>query len=320
MLEALLNEQRQKLQSRRDADSFADAETIARDFLRPIVEEHGWNVRLGEVQYSLSIHGEKVDIALMGQDGVPRVLIFAAHQGYCEHDDQHADTGTSASVITQLIYPENLLVMADGESWDFFLPMKNRTLAECRFAHFDMLSGDIGDLAKGIGRFLRRDAVLLGDALDDAEARIRRVDDRDKVIELLRSVWHQLLSGPDSSLLVLLVTIAKQRSELQNLDASLVDQYAKELLLRESRALEQRNVAATWDQHSVGSDPVQVLPAGQEEARAPNPYRLGPDQLQTDDDRLRRPTSDDAKSTSSYAESPISVRLMGKEFPVSSSA
>ena len=161
--------------------------------INPILRSLGWDeTDVGQWLPEYPIEGVgRVDDALLGHDGRPRVFIEAKKPG-----------GLSPKAQGQLFsYAANkgvpLVVLTDGDVWDLYLSMASGAVSERQFAHLEITNRAAhGDAAMDLMTFLAREEVLSpGDRANiAAQERLRSNTERGRSKEALPAAWSAVLA------------------------------------------------------------------------------------------------------------------------------
>ena len=156
----------------------------------PVLEALGWRLRdPGEVEPEYSVRGGSVDYCLKG-NRAQLVLIEAKRAGtdLTGHQEQLLryafDEGTPLATLT------------DGLVWWLYLTRATGNWEQRRFFSLDFRQQETARAAADLRRFLGRDAVVGGDALEAAQ---REFDsqERDRLVRAaLSRVWRRLITQP----------------------------------------------------------------------------------------------------------------------------
>ena len=142
--------------------------------------------------------GGWVDYALLDH-GTPLVFVEAKREGAVDSRGEE-----------QLFrYANNqgvpLLVLSDGDNWDFFLSMAAGEPPQRRFHHLRLR--DQGSVQAHVGflkQHLAKIRVVSGDSKIDAERRLAHKRVQNRAREAIPRAWQSLLSGSDEMLCLLL--------------------------------------------------------------------------------------------------------------------
>ncbi len=185
------------------ARSEQDTREIA---VNPIVGALGWDVmKPEEVAREFSVRGGKVDYCLRGQMR-NLVLIEVKRAG--------TDLGEHQEQLLRYAFDEGvpLAVLTDGLVWWFYLPMAGGSWEQRRFSRTNLRAQRPADAASALHRFLNRDAIVSGGALEEAKREFES-QERDRLVRgALQEAWRQVLSDTQGLLPDLLAEAVKEIS------------------------------------------------------------------------------------------------------------
>ena len=117
-----------------------------------------------------------------------------------------------------------LLVLTDGDRWDFYLSMAPGVPSERRFYRLELqLEHKIPEYIEFLEEHLQKDRVISGEARRNAEERHASNLERERAHEAIPGAWHALLREPDEILRDLLAEKVESESgtkpELDDVEA-----------------------------------------------------------------------------------------------------
>lgn len=173
--------------------------------VRPILRSLGWDdADSSHLRAEFPTDNGRVDDALLDGSGHPVVFVEAKRQGYLK-DPASRDTAERQLFGYARRQPAQVLLLTDGETWDFYVRRALGSPAERRFISVDLTAPDnLEQAAAAFRTFLDREAVLEGSALQAAQARLSHEAARDVRRRELQVAWRALLSPADERLQSLL--------------------------------------------------------------------------------------------------------------------
>ncbi|WP_419839419.1 type I restriction endonuclease [Candidatus Poriferisodalis sp.] len=173
--------------------------------IRPVLRSLGWDdADSSHLRAEFRTDYGRVDEALLDEFGNPVVFIEAKKQGHLK------DAARYDKALRQLFrYARDasaqILLLTDGETWDFYLRRASGPPAERRFLRL-ALTGPVGveQAASDLRTFLSRDAVLEGDAMRAARARLEHETARSERRRDVLVAWRALLEAGHKTLRSLL--------------------------------------------------------------------------------------------------------------------
>ena len=169
--------------------------------VRPILRSLGWDdADSSHLRAEFKTDYGRVDEALLDEFGNPLVFVEAKKQGHLQDATRHY------KAVRQIFrYARHrevpFLLLTDGETWDFYLRRAAGPPAERHFLRLT-LTEPVGfeQAASDLRTYLSRDAMLQGDSLRAARARLRRETARGKRRRDIAAAWRALLEAGDKSL------------------------------------------------------------------------------------------------------------------------
>ena len=174
-----------------------------------ILERLGWETfDRNEVKSEYPVSGGLVDYALL-VDGAPKVFIEAKRpsEGLGFHQDQLVTYSAKRGVP--------LAVLTNGLDWWFYLPLKEGEFEARRFCKLNISNLDSSETCDLLIKFLARENVFSGVAVENAEARLTQLQEARRVDKALPLAWEELIAGPDDLLVDLINDKVKRLSGVE---------------------------------------------------------------------------------------------------------
>lgn len=90
-----------------------------------------------------------------------------------------------------------LAVLTDGREWNFYLPAQQGSYSERRAYQLVLDERDVGESIKRLRRYLQRDRLASGEALDAAIHDYKDARSRREATDTMPKAWNELLADPD---------------------------------------------------------------------------------------------------------------------------
>lgn len=213
--------------------------------VNPVIGALGWDTfNPDEVAREYSVLGGRVDYCLRGQmRNLVLVEVKRAGTDLGEHQEQ----------LLRYAFDEGvpLAALTDGLVWWLYLPMAGGSWEQRRFFQIDFREQASADAAPAIHRFLNRDGVIDGTALEEAQREFESQERDRRVRVALREAWRRVLDDPQGLLRDLLSETA------QEISGHVPDREALTEFLRE----------VSGSEHTEGGSPV---PSPRIEERRPH--------------------------------------------------
>ena len=174
--------------------------------VNPVIGALGWDTfNPGEVAREHAVRGGKVDYCLRGSMGA-LVLIEVKRTGtdLSEHQEQ----------LLRYAFDEGvpLATLTDGLVWWLYLPTAAGNWEQRRFSRISFHEQDATDAASAMHRFLSREGLVGGAALDEAKREFES-QERERLVRMaLEKAWRQVLSDPQGLLCDLLAETVEEIS------------------------------------------------------------------------------------------------------------
>ncbi len=182
------------------ADRLENEAQVQQAVILPVLRALDWDDSDPEsFRPEYSVGGGRVDYALLGRGG-PLVFIEAKRIGAVDAGGEEQLFGYAANRGVPL------LVLTDGDRWDFYLAMAEGIPEERRFHRLELLRLEqkTGEYVDFLEKHLRKDRVVSGDARRSAEELRESNRERERAREAISDAWRTLLWEPDELLCDLL--------------------------------------------------------------------------------------------------------------------
>ncbi len=168
--------------------------------VRPILRSLGWDdADSSHLRAEYPTDNGRVDDALLDGSGHPAVFVESKRQGHLQ-DPARRDSAERQLFGYVRHQPPQVLLLTDGETWDFYLRRALGSPAERRFLSLFLAeSFNLERAASELRTFLGRDAVVQGDALRAAQARRAHEKQRDARRREIGAAWRALLQSADAA-------------------------------------------------------------------------------------------------------------------------
>ncbi len=159
-----------------------------------------WNTHVVAPQYA--IQGRRADFALCHPIDQPIALIEVKQPGM-------SGTASEQQLFEYAFHAGvPLVVLTDGQQWDFFLPAEQGDYGERRVYKLDLLEHQIDECLNRLVRYLKYEAVVSGAAIKAAREDHHKVTQTRLVQATLPKAWRKLVEekGDLRDLLIELIT------------------------------------------------------------------------------------------------------------------
>ena len=189
------------------AIDFSQSEQATREIaVNSVIAALGWDtLNPDEVGREYSVRGGRVDYCLRASErNLVLIEVKRAGSDLDEHQEQ----------LLRYAFDEfvPLAALTDGLVWWLYLPRAEAAWEQRRFFRIDLKEHDAAHVASAINRFLNRDDLVSGAALEEAKREFESQERDRRVRAALREAWRRVLSDPQNLLRELLAESVKEIS------------------------------------------------------------------------------------------------------------
>ena len=141
------------------------------------------------------VEGMRVDFALCHPPSKPRVFIEAKQVGNIKGAEEQL-FGYDSRVRVPIA------VLTDGREWQFFHPTGEGTWAERKVCELDLITGDSGENAEKLKKYLNYESILTDEAVEAIKKDYEKVVQQRQVATRLPEAWSKLVEEADEFLLL----------------------------------------------------------------------------------------------------------------------
>jgi predicted type IV restriction endonuclease len=188
---------------------FANEQAISQGIVLRLLQELGWDTWDTALVWPEYQTGEgRADFALCHPPSRPAVFIEVKQPGKAEDAVRQAleyafHTGVPFVVLT------------DGKTWSFYLPAEQGSYDERRVYKLDLFERAIDESAAALRRYLSREQVTSGSALETAREEYRSRNRRSQARNAIPEAWQELASKGDETLVELVASAAESKAGIR---------------------------------------------------------------------------------------------------------
>ena len=177
---------------------YANEAAVSQGIILRLLSRLGWEIfDSSHVWPEYALGGGRVDYALCCPPSRPIILI------------ESKDVGRAVGAERQLFeYAFHqgipMAVLTDGQEWSFFLPGEQGAYHERCVYKLDLIARPVGESARIFERYLNREEVASGRALENAKSDYRTVSRTRQINDALPVAWQQILRDQDELLVDLI--------------------------------------------------------------------------------------------------------------------
>lgn len=250
----------QKIKARLQLGAFANEAAVSHGILIPVLQALGWDpAEPDQIMPEYSSGRGRVDFALC--TGPQRAAVFIEVKGVGRSLD--GDRQLFEYAFHQGV---PLCVLTDGREWSFYLPSGQGSYEDRRVYRLQMDERTPGESQEILTRYLARERVRSGAALEAAAADYRDAAAKREASRSLPKAWSDLVAGPEDLLVELLSDQADAISGYRP-SASEVVAFLRSLTVSSSNPVPARQPPAT-PAATATSLPSKTDPVAQTSGRA----------------------------------------------------
>lgn len=196
----------ERIRERLENVAYVNEASISHGIVTPLLNGLGWDsADPAQLVPEYTIRGRLVDFALLGLGRRPAVFIEVKGVGLAVHADKQ---------LFEYAFHEGvpLCVLTDGREWNFYLPGAQGSYDDRRVYRLQLDERVPEECVTVLQRYLGRDRVFGGPALDAAQCDYRAAASRREAAASLPAAWLSLLREPDGTLISLLADGAEAAS------------------------------------------------------------------------------------------------------------
>ncbi len=180
------------------AGSFTTQASVSQGIILRILQVLDWpTFEINIVSPEYPINGRRVDFALCHPPGKPLIFIEVKPPG-------QAATGERQLFEYAFHKGVPMVILTDGQEWQFYLPAEPGDYGERRVYRLDIVERDIEESVKRLERYLRYNAVCTGEALEAARSDYKDVARTRLIKQTLPIAFRKLIETEEELLLELI--------------------------------------------------------------------------------------------------------------------
>lgn len=184
---------------------FPNEQAISQGIVLRVLQELGWNTWDTNVVWPEYQTGEgRADFALCHPPSKPGVFIEVKQPGKAEDAVRQAlEYAFHAGVP--------LVVLTDGRTWSFYLPAEQGSYEDRRVYKLDLFERPPADAAATLDRYLARQRVESGEALETARKEYRSRNRKSQARAAIPDAWRELVEKGDELIVDLLASAVESK-------------------------------------------------------------------------------------------------------------
>jgi predicted type IV restriction endonuclease len=177
---------------------FSNEQAISQGIVLRLLQELGWDTWDTATIWPEYQTGEgRADFALCHPPGKPAIFIEVKQPGKAEDAVRQALEYAFHTGVP-------FIILTDGKTWSFYLPAEQGSYEDRRVYKLDLLERSPTGAAETLSRYLARERVVAGEALETARQEYRSRYRRSQARAAIPEVWHKLVQKGNEELVELL--------------------------------------------------------------------------------------------------------------------
>lgn len=185
---------------------FPNEQAISQGIVLRVLQELGWDTWDTSRVWPEYQTGEgRADYALCHPPGKPAVFTEVKQAGKAEEAVRQALEYASHTGVP-------FVVLTDGQTWSFYLPAEQGRYEDRRVHKLDLYERSADEAAQILRRYLQRDRVESGEALEEARKEYRSRNRREQAKSAIPEAWRDLVEKGDEQLVEILSSAVESKT------------------------------------------------------------------------------------------------------------
>jgi hypothetical protein len=192
-----------QLKDRFSSAQYRNEQAIRETVVLPILQALGWKIwDPTSVVREHALGTRRVDYALTSTPPQMQIFIEVKAPGESVGADRQ---------LFEYAFHEGIpfAILTDGREWNFFLPAEQGNYDDRRVQKLDIMERSPSDAAAIFNRYLLRDRVHSGEAIQSARSDYQNISKRKHAAQEVPKAWTELVSEPDE----LLIDLVAEKTE-----------------------------------------------------------------------------------------------------------
>lgn len=185
---------------------FPNEQAISQGIVLRLLQDLGWDTWDTSVVWPEFQTGEgRADFALCHPPSKPAVFIEVKQPG-------GAQNGVRQALEYAFHTGVPVIVLTDGKTWSFYLPAEQGSYEDRRVYKLDLFERPSVEAAETLRRYLARQRVESGDALETARTEYRSRTRRSQARGAIPEAWRELVEKGDEMLVEILASAVESKA------------------------------------------------------------------------------------------------------------
>lgn len=184
---------------------FPNEQSISQGIVLRILSDLGWDVYDTNVVWPEFSTGEgRVDFALCSPPANPKCFVEVKQPG-------KAEDGVKQALEYAFHTGAQFVALTDGQTWSFYLPAEQGSYEDRRVFKLDLFERTDQESAEVLQRYLERDRLDSGEALETARNEYRNKHRRSAARQEIPKAWNEIIDRGDEQLVELLTNAVESK-------------------------------------------------------------------------------------------------------------
>lgn len=185
---------------------FPNEQAISQGIVLRLLQDLGWDTWDTSIVWPEFQAGEgRVDFALCYPPSKPSVFIEVKQPG-------GAENGVRQALEYAFHTGVPVIVLTDGKTWSFYLPAEQGSYEDRRVYKLDLFERPAAEAAETLRRYLARERVESGEALEIARTEYRSRNRRSQARHAIPEAWRELVEKGDEMLVEILASAVESKA------------------------------------------------------------------------------------------------------------
>jgi predicted type IV restriction endonuclease len=185
---------------------FPNEQAISQGIVLRLLQDLGWDTWDTSIVWPEFQTGEgRADFALCHPPSKPAVFIEVKQPG-------GAENGVRQALEYAFHTGVPVIVLTDGKTWSFYLPAEQGSYEDRRVYKLDLFERPSAEAAETLRRYLARQRVESGDALETARMEYRSRNRQSQARGAIPEAWRELVEKGDEMLVEILASAVESKA------------------------------------------------------------------------------------------------------------
>ena len=200
---------------------FPNEQSISQGIVLRILSNLGWDVYDTNIVWPEYSTGEgRVDFALCDPPAKPKCFVEVKQPG-------KAEDGVKQALEYAFHTGAQFVTLTDGQTWSFYLPAEQGSYEDRRVFKLDLFERTEQESVEILRRYLERERVASGEALNTAREEYRDRNRRSAARQAIPGAWIELVERADELLVELLTDAVESKAGIRPDEKDILNFFAR---------------------------------------------------------------------------------------------